>query len=416
MKNHINILSLLCFVIFLDSLGNFMTLPVLFRITHEYQQLFFEYLPEQSKNTFFYLSLVASSLSGILLAPFFGKLSDIFGRKKMILFSLFINIFAYSVFIVGIYTKSFLIILLGKSLTGVASNSQPIAEASVNDLSSQFEKSSYYIGLIAFSLIMAMVIGPILGAYLTHLKNIPWFNLYIPLIIGLSLSSVAIFLMLSYYQETNALNNSNVRLANTLKEIKLNKKVLVPILPLFCVFFFLQFSWAMFYQFMPVFLHDKYHFSINQTSVFLSLLSLIMGFGILTIYYFIIKICSLEKIIIGCIFIAFLSLLSFSLSTSLYLFGSVYALVIGLYYPALVTSMTQTLTKNQCGWLMGVNTGLMNAAWLLSSMVLMIFSVASDVINLAIGLFSIFCAILSYYYALLMRKRHRSLPLSRGCE
>lgn len=380
-------LLVLCNIIFLDSLGNFLSLPILFRITHQYSYAFFNHISIRTQNTMFGLSLFVTPLLGIILSPVLGRLSDKVGRKSVIFFTLCLSVISYFLAILGVRQKSFLIILLAKSFLGVSSASQPIAEASITDLTADNIKRSYYIGLITCSMVMAMVIGMPLGAFLSDTSISLLFTLYTPFIIGISLSLICIVLIVYIYKETHV--RKQLVQAGT---VYIKNKPLKKLFPYFLIFFSLQFSWAIFYQYIPIFLKTYHHFSINRASIFLSFISFIMGVALLVLYYFISKLISLSYIVLLCCLIAFISLSFFLFTKLLYFWGSIFSIAIGLYYPALVTIMTKKISPEKYGWLMGCNTALMNTAWLTSSLLITLFSMIYGLLNILSAVFFIVLA------------------------
>lgn len=147
------------------TLGNSMLIPV---------------LPEIGKElniSSFKVSLIITvySIVAILLIPIAGYLSDRFGRKKVIIPSLFIA--GIGGLIAGWAAwqsdHAFTFILIGRFLQGVGSSgAAPVVLPLVGDMFKDEEEVSSGLGLIETSNTIGKVLSPILGAFLA---TIIWF-------------------------------------------------------------------------------------------------------------------------------------------------------------------------------------------------------------------------------------------------
>ncbi|KZE66015.1 MFS transporter [Fictibacillus phosphorivorans] len=147
------------------TLGNSMLIPV---------------LPEIGKElniSSFQVSLIITvySIVAILLIPIAGYLSDRFGRKKVIIPSLFIA--GVGGLIAGWAAwqsdNAFTFILIGRFLQGVGSSgAAPVVLPLVGDMFKDEEEVSSGLGLIETSNTIGKVLSPILGAFLA---TIIWF-------------------------------------------------------------------------------------------------------------------------------------------------------------------------------------------------------------------------------------------------
>ncbi|MFG6495222.1 MFS transporter [Fictibacillus sp. UD] len=147
------------------TLGNSMLIPV---------------LPEIGKElniSSFKVSLIITvySIVAILLIPIAGYLSDRFGRKKVIIPSLFIAGIGglISGWAAWQADNAFTFILIGRFLQGVGSSgAAPVVLPLVGDMFKDEEEVSSGLGLIETSNTIGKVLSPILGAFLA---TIIWF-------------------------------------------------------------------------------------------------------------------------------------------------------------------------------------------------------------------------------------------------
>ena len=114
--------------------------------------------------TAFEIGLLFSSysLAQLVFAPLLGRLSDRVGRRPVLLVSIAGSLAAYLLFAAA---SSFAVLLLARTLAGIAASNYAIAQAYVADVSSR-ENRSKAMGLIGSAFGIGFVLGPALGALL----------------------------------------------------------------------------------------------------------------------------------------------------------------------------------------------------------------------------------------------------------
>lgn len=112
--------------------------------------------------------LAIYSLASFLSAPYFGRLSDKFGRRKILLYGLFA--FAFSFFIFGIFIDNLFILYISRILGGAASGALYTATTSmVADITTR-ETRTKYMGLVGMSIGMGFIFGPGIGGLLAEVS------------------------------------------------------------------------------------------------------------------------------------------------------------------------------------------------------------------------------------------------------
>lgn len=99
-----------------------------------------------------------------LFGPIVGALSDRFGRRPVLLFSLFIMALDYLVMALA---QVFWLLLLGRVIGGITAATQSAASAAMADISEPSEKTARF-GLIGAAFGMGFVLGPLLGGLLAE--------------------------------------------------------------------------------------------------------------------------------------------------------------------------------------------------------------------------------------------------------
>ncbi len=100
-------------------------------------------------------------------APYISKLSDVIGRKNAILICLFGALGGYALTIAALYLNSFLLLILGRAITGLTAGNQPIAQAAMIDGSTDDEDRNRNMGYIITGVSFGLVGGPLLGGLLS---------------------------------------------------------------------------------------------------------------------------------------------------------------------------------------------------------------------------------------------------------
>lgn len=108
--------------------------------------------------------LATYSIAGFIVAPLFGRLSDKYGRRPILLSGLIV--FALSFLFFGLYIDNLVIMYIARVFGGIASGALYTATTSmVADISSREERTRY-MGLIGMSIGLGFIFGPGVGGIL----------------------------------------------------------------------------------------------------------------------------------------------------------------------------------------------------------------------------------------------------------
>jgi multidrug resistance protein len=144
--------------IFIDMLGFGIIIPILPIFSKELGAANYQ------------VGLIAMSypVMNFLFAPFWGSLSDRFGRRPIILGSVFITTVAYLIFS---QATSLWILLFSRVMSGIGSANLSVAQAYVADVSKPEERAKS-MGLIGAAFGLGFIIGPTAGGYLKSLSSV----------------------------------------------------------------------------------------------------------------------------------------------------------------------------------------------------------------------------------------------------
>ncbi|MGB5894734.1 MAG: MFS transporter [Ignavibacteriaceae bacterium] len=146
-------LSLIFLTVFIDLLGFGILIPILPTFAK------IELLVDE---TAIGLVVAVYSFVQFLFNPILGRLSDKYGRKPIIVISLFINAIGYVLFA---YTTSYILLLVARIVAGVGGSSISVAQAYIADVTTK-ENRAKGMGIIGAAFGLGFVFGPLMGGFL----------------------------------------------------------------------------------------------------------------------------------------------------------------------------------------------------------------------------------------------------------
>lgn len=144
--------GILFFTVFVDLVGFGIVLPLL--------PIYADQLG--ASGTEIALLVVSYSIAQLFFAPIWGRLSDRFGRRRILIIGLAGSAASYLVFA---YAGSIFILLLSRILAGVGGANISVAQAYVADITAPEERSGK-MGILGSAFALGFVFGPALGGIL----------------------------------------------------------------------------------------------------------------------------------------------------------------------------------------------------------------------------------------------------------
>ncbi len=142
-------------MVFLDNLGFAIVVPYLYF-----------YVEALGGSALTYGVLLASySLASFVFTPLVARLSDRYGRRKILLAALAVSSFSY--FLFGV-SELLWLLFLSRMLAGTTAATVPVAQAYVADVTTKNQRLQY-LGLLGAAAGLAFIFGPALGGTLSSL-------------------------------------------------------------------------------------------------------------------------------------------------------------------------------------------------------------------------------------------------------
>ncbi|BDQ05010.1 MAG: MFS transporter [Candidatus Dojkabacteria bacterium] len=158
----------LCLIVFLDFLGYALIFPILTPLFFDSQQSFLPtHYDENLRTLLFGLVNMSYPAAQFIGAPVIGKLSDNFGRKKMLVLTLFGSVLGNLTFVIGFSLSNLYILVFGRLFSGFMGGNAAIANSIVGDLSDEKTKARNY-GFIGLAMGLGIVLGPFMSGRLIN--------------------------------------------------------------------------------------------------------------------------------------------------------------------------------------------------------------------------------------------------------
>ncbi|MDD5769458.1 MAG: MFS transporter, partial [Candidatus Gracilibacteria bacterium] len=238
-------------IIFLDILGFSFILPSIPFIIEKFG----------GDSTFVGITISLTALGMFFGSIVFGKLSDKFGRKFILLVSIISNIIGYILF--GISSNLF-IFIFARFLNGFGGGGMSVLQAYIGDISEENEKITN-LGYVGASIGLGFLLGPIIGYFLIG-YNLNFIGFFSSILL-----SIALFICLFFFK------NSDKQIVNNTK-MKLSLKF-EKIFFLFFISFSVTLTLIGIQTILPFFLKDTFNLGIRN-------IYLIFGYvGIIAVLY-----------------------------------------------------------------------------------------------------------------------------------
>ncbi len=195
------------------------------------------------------------ALAQFIASPMLGQLSDRIGRRKVLAGAMLLTAVAQAGFAYAIVSLSIVLLFVTRIMAGIASGNIPVAQAVVAD-STPENKRSTALGVIGAAFGLGLILGPVIGGKLMQISPAT------PFLVASFLAFVNCIFLFITLKETHVVKPkvdlAKFRIREAFIDIKkaFYHKTLRPI---FIVYFFMQFGFAVYISFASVHLLRKFH-------------------------------------------------------------------------------------------------------------------------------------------------------------
>ena len=364
-RNKFYTLIPLFIVLIIDTMGIALVLPLLGPIFTGKAAGFLPLHASTTIRDFWYgLTLAIFCIFMLFGAPFLGDLSDHVGRKKVLLICLFGTALGLAMSAIGVEAKSLLLLISGRAIAGFLCGSEAIAQATIVDISTKGNKAAN-LSLISLASCLGFVLGPALSGLVIHSGHPNWHLFAIPFWIAAGLAllngSCLVFTLHETFKPKKTgkiLLTKGIRIFVEAFTHKTVRKIAT-------IFLIAELGWALYFQFIPLFLIGTYKYNTAQISHFMVWIGIVFSLSFLVIVPIATKHIKLSRL-------ATISLLLAAIGISLGIVGnesllwlSVVPASIGgaIFYMALLTLMSNAVDEHSQGWVMGIFASVAAVSW-----------------------------------------------------
>lgn len=362
-----NPLIVIFFTIFIDLLGFGILIPVIPLLLADPNSAYY-LLPSKVslKTGYLLLGLLTATfpLMQFLSAPILGQLSDKFGRRKILFFSIFGTFLSYLLFALGIFLKNIPLLFFSRAVDGITGGNISVAQAAIADLSNSKNRAKNF-GLIGTAFGLGFILGPFIGGKLSDPATFPLFNAVTPFLFTSFLCFLNLISIYLFFPETNLLKSEEPLVLNrSIQNINnaINDKSLRII---FLTNFLLASGFTFFTTFLGVFLINRFRFNQGKIGDFFAYIGI---WSIITQGFFVRKISpkfSEEKILKITLFCLALVMFSYYLPTSwttLIFIVPLFAIFNGFSSVSLLGLLSKNTAPGKQGSVLGINTSVIALA------------------------------------------------------
>jgi MFS transporter, DHA1 family, tetracycline resistance protein len=340
-------------------------------------------------SNFLYGALGASySACQFIGAPLLGKLSDRFGRKRILFISVLGSAMAWALFIVafrlpmtmmGTFTTSMmgavsitlpmLCIFIARSVDGLTAGDVSVANAYVADVTTPAERKGDF-GKMGVAANLGFILGPALAGILGQTS----LGLNLPIATALGTSIFGLLLIVFVLPESrprkvkekvehagvqNILGHGPKESYELEKPAKmtLRKALTMDHIPLLLGIYFVFFlAFSLFVAAMPLYATESLHWSITEMGIFFSVLSIVMVITEGPLLSWFNKRAGAESLTIWGTFIVVLSYLVLLIPSPVlaYAAAALYALGNGLMWPSFLSLLSDRAGESNQGYIQGL--------------------------------------------------------------
>jgi len=302
------------------------------------------------------LMLGANALSQLIGAPIFGRLSDRYGRRPLLIVGLAGTVAGF--LMLG-FARSLGMLFASRIVDGLLGGNTSLAQAYITDVTDTQDRAKG-LGFIGASFGLGFIFGPAIGGTLSAGGNYALPALIAAGLSALNLLGVLLWLPESLSPERRATAATNPRAALTLRALweALNRPCVGPLLH---VRLFFGLAFTMFQTIFAIFASQRLGFSAQTTGYVLTYVGLLVviiqggGIGLLT------KRFSEKQLTFGGSILLSLSLLGWALVPSLVLLLVVLAplaLAAGVLQVTINSALTKSVYPEEVGGTLGLSAAL----------------------------------------------------------
>lgn len=345
---------------FIDYVGIAIVYPLLAYLLFDPS---FHFLPPETSSSvrglWLGILIALHPLFQFFFSPIFGSLSDLKGRKKLLLLSFWVGLIAYGCAMLSVLYQSLSLFALYRILSGIACSNCSIVSAIIADISTPQKKAKYY-GLLNMSFGAGFTLGPFISGTLAENAG-P----IAPFAVAFALVVLNLYLVWWKLEETrHFISKGKVKVFLAFYQVK--QAYRMPELRfIFLGLLIFSFGWSFFTEFVPLFLIDRYNFNPAEIGLFYGYTSTFYSISAGFLIYPIIKRLGTQRSLFLSMLFSGLYLgvfLAIRSTNFLWLYLPFTQFFFAFVYPAIAAIISNRVSDERQGEVMGIYQSLIALA------------------------------------------------------
>ncbi len=336
-----------------------------------------------------------------IASPILGELSDMFGRKKLLILGVGVLALSQLIFALGIAIHSVLILFISRGIAGIAGANYSIAQATIADITAPEDRARNF-GLIGAAFGIGFILGPLLGGTLASASGNP----AVPFICAGVLGIINVLLVSFFLIETHHVRKAKKRITlfraihniqNAFKDHDTR--------PLYFVGFFATLGFTFYTTFIAIFLEARFEFTEAKIGTYFAFVGIWIVFAQLVVVRTLSKIYSDKKRLLYALPILSMAIASFPFIHAeyfLYILMPFMASSFALVSTGIPSLVSKGVGKEHQGTALGINSSFQALAQASAPLV-------AGLISGALGMSTSFiigslCVVVSFVFMFINRK------------
>ncbi|SRR5579883_423990 len=358
----------LLLLVFLDAMGYGLIFPILSPLFLSDQGMLPAHTSLAMRDFLFAMMIGVFSFFMFVTTPVLGDLSDRLGRKPLLLFCLFGTSVSALICALGIYLHNVELLLIGRIFSGLTAGSQAVGMAAIIDVSEPHEKTKHF-GWMALAGSVGFAIGPFIGGYFSNPHIVSWFAFWTPFAIDAILAFINAVLLIFTYVSHEKKSSVKHEKMTWLKPIIVLVEAMKDrgIRNLSIVLLCYETSWALYFQYIAIFLFEQFHLSSAHIGYYMSFIAMMLAITFVVIIRILLMFFSERPIVLGALLVTGLLIpfhIFFKSLFAQYLIVIPISIGSGLVWNAILTLFSNSVDTNRQGWVMGVSSSITSVSWI----------------------------------------------------
>ncbi len=307
-------------------------------------------------------------------SPIFGALSDYYGRKPTLIFTLMGTSIGYIVSGCAVINHNFYLFFFSRLFTGFFEGNIAIGQSAIADIQESGSDKTKGMSLINSAVALGFILGPIIGGLLTEFHAFPKsVDFALPFLLASFLTLLTLIFIFLFFNETLSIQHhqhlrtgklNKFLIVNNIKELRYNLNLIFKdknIIFALLVYGLLYIGIDSFYEFYPFYFVIRWQFSVMEIALFSAVYTLPYMFSQLTVVQMAGKLFK-EDNILKCMGIlcgiTLIIIPLFKNQYSLYFFLPILGIFISFCSTNIAVYLSNAATSNNQGGCFGVSQSL----------------------------------------------------------